>query len=32
MRQIERIIFMGTSEFAVPLLKKLIQDHKKPQL
>lgn len=32
MRQIERIIFMGTSEFAVPTLKKLIQDHKKPQL
>jgi len=31
-RQIERIIFMGTSEFAVPTLKKLIQDHKKPQL
>jgi methionyl-tRNA formyltransferase len=31
-RQIEKIIFMGTPEFAVLTLKKLIQDHRKPQL
>ncbi len=32
MRRIERIIFIGTSEFAVPTLEKLIQEHRKPQL
>jgi len=31
-RRIERIIFMGTSEFAVPTIEKLLQDHRKPQL
>ncbi len=32
MRRIEKIIFMGTPEFSVPTLKKLIQDHRTPQL
>ena len=32
MRRIEKIIFMGTPEFAVPTLKKHIQSNRKPQL
>ncbi|MDP8241826.1 MAG: methionyl-tRNA formyltransferase [Candidatus Celaenobacter antarcticus] len=32
MKRIEKIIFMGTPEFSVPTLKKLLQDRRKPQL